>query len=74
MEYPSEGPQPTGCWGVEPFEGDLAVSRVLHFLELDIRYRADRLRVVDSQLLTRINSLVGQMEVDLNLPLSEYDE
>ncbi|GID03075.1 type II toxin-antitoxin system PrlF family antitoxin [Pseudomonas sp. 008] len=66
---------PQVTWGsAKPSEGDLAVSRVLHFLAMDIHHRADRLRGVDSLLLARINSLVDQLEVDLNLALSEDDE
>ncbi|VVN78597.1 type II toxin-antitoxin system PrlF family antitoxin [Pseudomonas fluorescens] len=50
----------------EPSEEDPAVSRVLHFLAMDIHYCPDRLRAVGFRLLTRINSLVDHLEVDLN--------
>lgn len=55
-------------------EEDSAVSVVLHFLAVDIHCRPDRLQAVDSHLLTRINTLVDHMEVDLNLPLLDDDE
>jgi hypothetical protein len=53
---------------------DPAVSRFLHFLEVDVHYRPDRLKVVDFHLLSRINLLVDQMEVDLNAALFAEDE
>ncbi|MNL88262.1 putative regulator PrlF [compost metagenome] len=53
---------------------DPAVSRFLHFLEMDVHYRPDRLKAVDFHLLSRINLLVDQIEVDLNAALFAEDE
>ena len=53
---------------------DPVVSRFLHFLEVGVHYRPDRLKAVDFHLLTRIKLLVDQMEVDLNAPLFTEDE
>jgi antitoxin PrlF len=51
-----------------------AASQILDLLAADIRYCPERLRAVDSRLLTWINSLVGHVDVDLNAPLLADDE
>lgn len=58
----------------EPSEDIPAVSRILDFLAADIHYCPERLQAVDFRLLTRINSLVGHIDVDLNMPLLDDDE
>jgi len=56
-------------------EGDDPVLRhFLGFIARDIANHPERLQVVDSGLVRRIQSLVGGIEVDLDAPLSEDDE
>lgn len=53
----------------DPLLGDF-----LNFLANDIARHPDHLLALDSALLTHIQSLVGQVELDLNAPLSADDE
>jgi antitoxin PrlF len=56
-------------------EGDDPVlGQFLGFIARDIANHPERLQVVDSGLVRRIQSLVGGIEVDLDAPLSEDDE
>ena len=55
-------------------EPDPVLSRFLSFLALDIANHPERLQAVDSNLVERIRSLVGDIEVDLDGPLSADDE
>lgn len=58
----------------EPPEDNPAVSRFLNFLAADINACPERLHAVDSCLITRINSLICHVVVDLNVPLLADDE
>jgi antitoxin PrlF len=53
---------------------DPVLGQFLSFLAGDIAKHPERVRAVDSALLARIRSLVGQVEVDLDAPLSADDE
>lgn len=53
---------------------DPMLSQLLGFMAADIANNPDRMQPVNSALLARIESLVGQAEVDLDAPLSAADE
>ena len=55
-------------------EDDPLLGQFLGFLARDIASHPARLQVIDANLVQRIHSLVGDIEVDLNLPLSAEDE
>jgi antitoxin PrlF len=57
-----------------PTEADPALTQFLAFLARDIVSHPDHLQSLDASLLTRIHSLVGNVEVDLDAPLSADDE
>jgi antitoxin PrlF len=53
---------------------DPVLGQFLSFLAGDIARHPERVQAIDSTLLARIQSLVAQVEVDLNAPLSADDE
>lgn len=53
---------------------DPAINHFLGFLAHDIVTHPDHLQPVDDHFVQRIQSLVGHIDVDLDAPLSEYDE
>ena len=53
---------------------DPALESFLDFLAHDISAHPERLQAFDAGLLKRLNDLVGDVEVDLDAPLSEDDE
>lgn len=53
---------------------DPALGAFLNLLARDIAERPERLQAIDRGLVQRIQSLVGDMEVDLDTPLSEDDD
>jgi antitoxin PrlF len=53
---------------------DPLIGQFLGFLARDMADHPDRLRSVDADLLQRIQSLVGAVEVDLDAPLTADDE
>ncbi|WP_408601546.1 type II toxin-antitoxin system PrlF family antitoxin [Pseudomonas sp. PLMAX] len=55
-------------------EDDPLLGQFLGFLARDISNHPERLQAVDASLVTRIKSLVGSEEVDLDEPLSADDE
>jgi antitoxin PrlF len=55
-------------------EDDPVLGQFLSFLAQDIASHPERLQAVDVNLVTRINSLVGNIEVDLEVSLSADDE
>jgi antitoxin PrlF len=55
-------------------EDDPVLRQFLDFLARDIASHPERLQVIDDNLLTRIHSLVGGMDIDLDAPLSPDDE
>jgi len=55
-------------------EDDLVVSQILRALTYDFANHPEHLQPIDQSIVTRINSLVGSIEVDLDAPLSRDDE
>nr|WP_314876643.1 type II toxin-antitoxin system PrlF family antitoxin [uncultured Pseudomonas sp.] len=55
-------------------EQDPAVGQFLNFLANDIANHPHRLTAIDAQLVARLDALVGDLEVDLEQPLSADDE
>lgn len=58
----------------EATEDDPVLGQFLNFLAHDIATNPQRLQVVDAQLIARLDSLVGDAEIDLHQPLSADDE
>src|SRR5450830_249737 len=59
---------------VLPEESAAVPYQFLGFLAADIARHPERIAAIDTALLARIDALVGQVEVDLDAPLSEDDE
>lgn len=58
-----------------PVQGeDPVLGQFLGFLARDIASHPERLQTIDAGLVHRIQSLVGNVEVDLDVPLSADDE
>jgi antitoxin PrlF len=55
-------------------ESDPLLGQFLGFLARDISSHPEHLRAVDADLVERLQSLVGDVEVDLDAPLSADDE
>lgn len=55
-------------------EDDPVLGGFLHFLARDIADHPERLRAVDTDWVARIHALVGEVEVDLDAPLSPEDD
>lgn len=55
-------------------EDDPVFSQFLGVLARDIMNHPEHLQAVDTSLVARINSLVGDTEVDLNAPLAPNDK
>ena len=53
---------------------DPVIGQFLSFLARDIASHPQRLQSVDTRLVQRIQSLVGNVEMDLDAPLSADDE
>lgn len=58
----------------EPMGAYLSVSKTLELLAADMDAHPERMLPVEMNLLARIFALVGQVDVDLNSPLSAKDE
>lgn len=58
----------------EPKEAHPSVSRTLELLSADMNANPERMLPADTHLAARINSLVGGIDVDLNMPLLAEDE
>jgi antitoxin PrlF len=58
----------------ESMKAHPSVSRALEQLAADMYAHPERIQPVDTRLVSRITSLVGQVEVDLNSPLSAEGE
>ncbi|WP_053154069.1 type II toxin-antitoxin system PrlF family antitoxin [Pseudomonas sp. P1.8] len=59
---------------IEPMDAHLCVYRTLELLAADINAHPELIQPIDTRLVARIFSLVGQVDVDLNSPLSAEDE
>lgn len=55
-------------------ESDPALGVFLDFLEADIAAHPQHLQAFDGALLVRMQSLIGDVEIDLDAPLSTDDE
>ncbi|MCW8275208.1 type II toxin-antitoxin system PrlF family antitoxin [Pseudomonas sp. PCH199] len=55
-------------------ENDQVMFEFLSLQDDDIRNHPEKLIALDSTLLSRLDSLVGGIEVDINSPLSADDE
>ena len=55
-------------------EADPALASFLNFLANDIQTNPQRLKAATPELVSRIQSLVGGIEVDLDAPLDDKDE
>lgn len=55
-------------------EGDPALGAFLDFLEADIKAYPERLHAFDGALHDRLKALVGDVDVNLDEPLSPDDE
>jgi antitoxin PrlF len=55
-------------------ESDPLLGQFLGFLSRDIASHPERLQSVDAGLVTRIHSLIGDMEVEMHSALSADDE
>lgn len=59
----------------EPSEGDdPVIGQFLTFLARDIASHPERLQAVDASLIQHLQSLIGDIQVDLDAPLSADDE
>lgn len=69
---------PSGRVYIEPAHdeaiGDAALGAFLDLLEADFRAHPERLTGFDEALRDRLESLVGDIDVDLDEPLSADDE
>jgi antitoxin PrlF len=55
-------------------QDDPVLGVFLNFLAHDIANHPERLQAIDAGLVERIHALVGEVEVDLDAPLSDEDE
>lgn len=53
---------------------DPVLDEFLHFLANDIKKHPSRLKALNSTLLKRAESLVSDVDIDLDAPLSDKDE
>lgn len=58
----------------EPIENDPILGKFLHFLELDLRKNPQQITPITAHLQDRVQSLVTDLEFDLNAPLADEDE
>lgn len=69
--------EPGGRVYIEPAraeDADPVLGPFLDLLEADIKAHPDHLKAFDGALHARLQALVGDMEVDLDQPLSADDE
>jgi len=59
---------------VDKEESDPALSSFLTFLANDIQDNPQRLKAATPELANRIQSLVGDLDVDLDAPLDDEDD
>jgi len=53
---------------------DPALSSFLSFLAEDIQQNPEYLKVVTPELMSRIENLISDVDIDLNAPLNDEDE
>lgn len=69
--------EPDGRVYIEPLhaaENDPALTAFLDLIEADVKAHPDRLTAFDGGLRDRLETLVGDVKVDLDAPLSPDDE
>lgn len=69
--------EPSGRVYIEPVrsaDADAALGAFLDLLEADVRAHPERLKAFDGSLRDRLAALVGDVQVDLDAPLSPDDE
>ena len=69
--------EPSGRVYIEPVRSnveDLVLGAFLDYVEADIKVHPDRIRAFDGALHGRLAALVGDVDVDLDAPLSLEDE
>ncbi|MGY6646634.1 MAG: type II toxin-antitoxin system PrlF family antitoxin [Salinarimonas sp.] len=69
--------EPDGRVYIEPVRAqgrDPALDAFLAFIEADIKAHPERLQALDGALRDRLATLVGEIDVDLDAPLSPDDE
>lgn len=59
---------------VEQAESDPILSEFLSFLENDIEKNPQQIQVISLDLVSRVQNLVSEVELDLESPLLEEDE
>lgn len=53
---------------------DPVIESFLGFIAADIQQHPERVRAIDTNLLNRIDKLVGHIDIDLDAPLPDGDE
>lgn len=73
------------CYAIQP-DGKVVISRAnqtesdpilekfLNFIARDIEKNPQHLQAISSDLVSRVQSLVAEVDLDLNAPLSDEDE
>ncbi len=59
---------------VEQTENDPVLEKFLSFLAEDIKKNPQHIQAINSDLINRVQSLVGDIEFNLDEPLSDEDE
>ncbi|GCL38448.1 MAG: type II toxin-antitoxin system PrlF family antitoxin [Sphaerospermopsis sp.] len=59
---------------VDQKEEDPTLGEFLNFIAQDIQKNPQHLQLIKPELVTRIQSLVADVEIDLDTPLSDEDE
>ena len=59
---------------VDMYEADPVLDNFLSFLANDIKNNPQHVKAVSHELVARIQSLVADVEVDLDAPLNDEDE
>ncbi|MBW4532943.1 MAG: type II toxin-antitoxin system PrlF family antitoxin [Pleurocapsa minor HA4230-MV1] len=58
----------------EVFEEDPVLSKFLDFLAQDMEKNSQQIQPITTQTLERVQSLVADLDIDLDAPLSDEDE
>lgn len=69
--------EPSGRVYIEPVraeEGDAALGAFLDFVEADIKAHPEHIRAFEGVLHDRLAALVGDIDIDLDAPLSPDDK
>lgn len=59
---------------VEPTESDPIIGKFLNFLARDIEKNPQHIQAISSDLVSRVRSLVSDIDLDLDAPLSDEGE